>query len=31
MIDGPHGYGQDLVRIDVLDVLPECLSKRFVT
>lgn len=30
VIDGPYGYGQDLARIDVLDILPECLSERFV-
>ena len=30
IIDGPFGYDQDLARIDILDVLPGSLGRRFV-
>lgn len=30
VIDGSYGYGQDVARVDVLEILPEHLSERFV-
>lgn len=29
-IDGPVGYGQEYSRMDILDILPECLNKQFI-
>ena len=29
-IDGPVGHGQEYARMDILDILPECLEKEFV-
>lgn len=30
VIDGPVGVGQEYSRMDVLDIIPECLPKQFV-
>lgn len=29
-IDGPVGYGLEYSRMDILDILPDCLNKQFV-
>jgi hypothetical protein len=29
-IDGPVGVGQDYSRMDILDILPQCLEKKFI-
>ncbi len=29
-IDGPVGWGQEYSRMDILDIIPECLNKQFV-
>ena len=30
LIDGPVGWGQEYARMDILDIIPECLNKSFV-
>lgn len=30
MIDGPVGWGQEYSRMDILDIIPECLKETFV-
>lgn len=30
LIDGPIGWGQEYARMDILDIIPECLNKSFI-